>query len=84
MEHQDAFQGLVGLMTSYILIHCDSDFQPLTPVKIVKQFVKILSKDNSFEALNVLKDSHESEPIQITDILCGCNFTQHCLILHKK
>ena len=52
-------------------IHCDSDFQPLTPVKIVKQFVKILSDGNFYEPSYVVKDSHESEPIQIADILCG-------------
>jgi len=59
-------------------IHCDSDFQPLTPVKIVKQFVKILADGNSFDASYVLKDSHESEPIQITDILCGA-LKQHII-----
>ena len=59
-------------------IHCDSDFQPLTPVKIVKQFVKILADGNPFDPLHVLKDSHESEPIQITDILCGA-LKQHII-----
>ena len=59
-------------------IHCDSDFQPLTPVKIVKQFVKILADGNSFDPLFVLKDSHESQPIQIADILCGA-LKQHII-----
>ncbi len=65
-------------LSNEIPIHCDSDFQPLTPVKIVKQFVKILADGNSFEPLNVLKDSHESEPIQIADILCGA-LKQHII-----
>ncbi len=58
-------------LSNEIPIHCDSDFQPLTPIKIVKQFVKILADGNSFDPLYVLKDSHESEPIQIADIICG-------------
>ena len=59
-------------------IHCDPDFQPLTPPKIVKQFVKILADGNSFDPLQVLKESHESEPIQIADILCGA-LKQHII-----
>lgn len=65
-------------LSNAIPIHCDSDFQPLTPEKIVKQFVKILADGNSFDAMRVVKDSHESEPIQITDILCGA-LKQHII-----
>jgi len=52
-------------------IHCDADFNPLGPDKIVKQFVKILSNGKDHTPLHAEKDSHESEPIQVTDILCG-------------
>lgn len=52
-------------------IHCDADFQPLGPDKIVKQFVKILSNEDEHTPLHAEKDSHESQPIQVTDILCG-------------
>lgn len=59
-------------------IHCDADFQPLTPDKIVKYFVKMLADGNTFDALHDEKDSHESEPIQLTDILCGA-LKQHII-----
>jgi len=52
-------------------IHCDADFTPLTPDKIIKQFVKILADGNDYTPLHAEKDSHESQPIQITDIICG-------------
>lgn len=52
-------------------IHCDADFNPLGPDKIVKQFVKILSNGHEHTPLHAEKDSHESQPIQVTDILCG-------------
>ena len=54
-----------------VSIHCDADFQPLVPGQIVKQFVKILSNGNDHVPSHAVKDSHESEPIQVTDILCG-------------
>lgn len=59
-------------------IHCDSDFQPLIPEKIVKQLVRILANNKPYDATHTLKDSHESEPIQITDILCGA-LKQHVI-----
>jgi len=58
-------------LSDEVPIHCDADFVPLTPDKIVKQFVKILSDGNSHTPLHAEKDSHESEPIQVTDIICG-------------
>ena len=58
-------------LSNEIAIHCDADFQPLTPSKIVKQFVKILAGENEYVPSHAVKDSHESIPIQITDILCG-------------
>lgn len=54
-----------------ISIHCDSDFHPAIPSQIVKQFVKILSNGNDHVPSHAVKSSHESEPIQVTDILCG-------------
>lgn len=58
-------------LSNEVQIHCDADFVPLTPDKIVKQFVKILSDGNDHTPLHAEKDSHESEPIQVTDIICG-------------
>ena len=65
-------------LSNEISIYCDPDFHPLTPAKIVKQSVKILADGNTFVPLHVLKDSHESEPIQVTDILCGA-LKQHII-----
>lgn len=59
-------------------VHCDADFQPLTPDKIVKYFVKILANGNDYDPLHAEKESHESEPIQLTDILCGA-LKQHVI-----
>lgn len=52
-------------------IHCDADFRPLTTDKIVRHLVKTLANGKEYTPLHVEKLSHESEPIQITDILCG-------------
>ena len=52
-------------------IHCDEDFSPQLPYKIVRQLVQNLSDGKPFESLHVEKESHESEPIQLTDIICG-------------
>lgn len=56
-------------LSNEIPIHCDADFVPLTPNKIVKHFVKTLSDGNSHTPLYAAKESHESEPIQVTDII---------------
>lgn len=58
-------------LSNEIPIHCDADFVPLTPDKIVKQLVKILSSGDENTPLHAEKNSHESEPIQVTDIICG-------------
>lgn len=52
-------------------IHCDADFVPLTTDKIVRHLVKTLAVRQEYTPLHVEKPSHESEPIQITDIICG-------------
>lgn len=56
-------------------VHCDCDFLPLTPSKVVRVFVKTLAKrDGQFEDFTPLLASlrsHESKPIQITDVLVG-------------
>lgn len=54
-----------------VRIHCDADFNPLTPDKIVKFLVKILADGVKCDPVHLELESHESEPIQIADILCG-------------
>ncbi len=59
-----------------VQIHCDSDFRPLTPGKVVRLLVQTLAKqkDGHFEDYTPLfanLHSHESKPIQIADIVAG-------------
>jgi hypothetical protein len=59
-----------------VQIHCDSDFTPLTPEKVVRLLVQTLAKQNGghFEEYTPLfanLRSHESKPIQIADIVAG-------------
>lgn len=57
-------------------IHCDTDFRPLTANKAVRLFVQTLAKRKGkcFEKYTPLfanLKSHESKPIQVTDIIVG-------------
>ena len=56
-------------------IHCDADFRPLTPDKVVRLFVQTLAKRNGrylkYTPLFANLRSHESKPIQIADIIVG-------------
>jgi hypothetical protein len=57
-------------------IHSDSDFRPLTPDKAVRLLVQTLAKKDggqfeSYTPLFANLRSHESKPIQITDIIVG-------------
>jgi hypothetical protein len=57
-------------------IHCDADFRPLTPDKVVRLLVQTLAKRDGgqFEAYTPLfanLRSHESRSIQVADILAG-------------
>jgi hypothetical protein len=59
-----------------VQIHCDADFRPLTPDKVVRLLVQTLAKrdGNQFEEYTPLfanLRSHESKPIQIADIVAG-------------
>lgn len=59
-----------------VQIHCDADFRPLTPEKVVRLLVQTLAKKDSgqFEDYTPLfanLRSHESKPIQIADIVAG-------------
>jgi len=65
------FRNNLFKLSNEVPIHCDADFRPLTPDKIVKHFVKLLANESENTALHAEKDSHESEPIQLADILCG-------------
>jgi hypothetical protein len=62
-------------MVNDLPIHCDNDFRPLTPIKIVKSVVKTLAKRDGFQEsctpLCAALGSHESKPIQISDIIVG-------------
>ena len=55
--------------------HCDSDFLPLRPERIVRLLVRILSKyDGETQPCTPLYaplTSEESDPIQVTDLLAG-------------
>ena len=55
--------------------HCDSDFLPLRPERVVRLLVRILSKYNDepqpCTPLYAPLTSEESEPIQVTDLLAG-------------
>lgn len=58
-------------------MHCDNDFQPLSVGKVVRLFVKTLSKSNGgyekHTPVHVLLQSHESTPIQLADIISGAS-----------
>jgi hypothetical protein len=59
-----------------VQVHCDADFRPLTPEKVVRLLVQTLAKrdGNKFEDYTPLYAnlrSHESKPIQVADIIAG-------------
>ena len=59
-----------------VVVHCDDDFTPLNPSKVVRLLVKTLAKQRRgyFENyMPVLANlySHESKSIQIADIIAG-------------
>jgi hypothetical protein len=59
-----------------VQIHCDADFRPLTPEKVVRLLVQTLARrdGDKFEEYTPLfanLRSHESKPIQIADIVAG-------------
>lgn len=63
-------------LANRIPVHCDTDLSPLTADKTVRLLIQTLAKrnQNSFEeympSFAILK-SHESKPIQVTDIIVG-------------
>lgn len=68
---QKFFKSINGTET-----HCDPDFNPLTPDKIVRLLVQTLAKENGnrfqeYTPLFANLRSHESKPIQISDIIAG-------------
>jgi hypothetical protein len=59
-----------------VAIHCDDDFTPLTPDKVVRLLVKTLAKQGadyfeSYMPLFASLYSHESKSIQIADVIAG-------------
>jgi hypothetical protein len=63
-------------MVNGVATHCDADFRPLTPDKVVRLLVQTLAKKDgdqfeSYTPLFANLRSHESKPIQITDIMIG-------------
>lgn len=63
-------------LTNNIQCHCDPDFQTIKPPDIVRTLVQTLSKkDGKIQPCTPLYTtlrSHESQPIQITDLIAGC------------
>jgi hypothetical protein len=64
------------MATNGVQVHCDSDFTPLTPGKVVRLLVQTLAKQKggyfeSYTPLFANLHSHESKPIQIADIIAG-------------
>ncbi|MDG6925018.1 MAG: hypothetical protein JRN09_00540 [Nitrososphaerota archaeon] len=58
-------------LTNDVATHCDPDFSPMTPDKIVRQLVRVLAAGNPYTPLMVPLKSHESCPIQVADMICG-------------
>ena len=59
-----------------VAIHCDDDFSPLNPDKVVRSLVKTLAKQRrgyfeDYMPLFAPLFSHESKSIQIADIIAG-------------
>lgn len=57
-------------------IHCDADFSPLTPARVVRFLVQTLAKQDHkvahpFTPMHVPLKFHESESIQIADMIVG-------------
>jgi len=57
-------------------VHCDNDFAPLSPEKVVRLLVQTLAKQkhecfNRYTPLLASLHSHESKSIQIADIIAG-------------
>jgi len=82
LESRLKLRSKIFKLSNDIQIHCDADFSPLTPDKIVKEFVKILAAGNEHNPLHSEKDSHESEPIQVADIMCG--MLKECIINNNR
>lgn len=72
---RENFKQRFFLMCNNTPIHCDDDFGPLPPSKIVRTLVMVLSKKNgitqNFTPLHVPLKSEESKPIQVADIIAG-------------
>jgi hypothetical protein len=63
-------------LSNNVVVHCDPDFAPLTPEKIVRCLVQSLAKNKygtiqAFTPLHAPLRSHESKPIQVADIIVG-------------
>lgn len=72
---QKFFGKVNGIQT-----HCDSDFRPLTPSKAVRLLVQTLAKRDGgyfkkYTPLFAGLRSHESQPLQISDIIAGMTKT---------
>lgn len=68
---QKFFRSINGVQ-----VHCDADFTPLKPDKVVRLLVQTLAKQQgdyfeNYTPLFANLHSHESKPIQIADIIAG-------------
>lgn len=74
-EVRESFRQRFFSMCNNTPIHCDDDFEPLSPSKIVRSLVMTLSKRDgiirSFTPLHVPLKSEESTPIQVADVIAG-------------
>ena len=74
-EVRESFRQKFFSMCDNTPIHCDADFRPLSPDRIVRLLVETLSKKNdriqNYTPLYVPLKSEESPPIQIADIIAG-------------
>lgn len=64
-----------------VQVHCNADFRPLTPEKVVRLLVQTLAKQDGgrfeeYVPLFANLHSHESKPIQIGDIVAGMTKTK--------
>lgn len=74
-ELRESLRQRLFSMCNNTPVHCDADFRPLSPDKIVRFLVRTLSKkDGKIQDCTPLYaplKSEESQPIQIADIIAG-------------
>jgi len=70
---RDALRKKLFYFANGVEVHCDTDFQ-VESSTVVKTFIRVLSKNKEFgdpKPIYAVLKSHESEPIQVADIIVG-------------